>query len=104
MVNPEYVATLDKIKKTDVKINDAIDKFSPDTILTSNDLTDYHDSLKVGAILFKKFKDLVNDVIIKPPEGVDEEEVARLTSIQDSLKKAVINHKTSIKMRVTDLC
>ena len=61
MANPDTPAKLDKIKKTEVKINDAIDKF----------LTDYQDSLKVVAILFKKFKDLVNDVIIKPPEGVD---------------------------------
>ena len=45
MVNPEYAAELKEIKKAEFKVNDNIGRFLSYT-LTSEDLTDYKDSLK----------------------------------------------------------
>ena len=44
----------------------------------SEHLADCKNSLKEVADLLEKFEDLVNDVLIDPPEGVHEAETTRL--------------------------
>ena len=40
---------------------------------------------------------------MKPPDGVDEEEIESLDNVQESLRRVVIDHSVAIKNKVIQL-
>ena len=66
-------------------------------------MDDYKESLKEINSLLRKFEGLVDDIIIKTPEGVYKDHKTELKNSLDSFRKLVSNHAVNINTKAAEL-
>ena len=102
MAGPYYEAKLIEISLAEINVKDKIEEFSPEQ-LQDHDLEVKQDKLKEIVNLLDKFKHLINAILVKPPEGVNNEEIARIKNVKTALQTTVINHAATVRAKAREL-
>ena len=78
MAGQEYQAIHDQIRIVELAVLEVIDENPIETLNEQNDLTEYKEWIKAVNDPYNQFKNLIHQVIVRPPQGVDGDKIDQL--------------------------
>merc|ERR1712002_1448699 len=78
MAGPEYQAIRDEIEMVELTVVEVISDNRVEALADKEDLMEYKEWIKSVEDPFHQFRNLINQVIVKRPPGVDDAEIAYL--------------------------